>query len=625
MSPLEAQSESQPPRWVELLPLVAAGVLFARTLGFEFLDYDDPMMVSQNPLVQQPSWEGVWRIVSAPLLGDYQPLYLLTFMVEWQLGGGAAWLFHGTNAALHGVTAVLVGRLLTPAIGARRAVLAAVLFAVHPLAVEPVAWIASRKDVLMLPLLLGSVLCYRRGVAGERLRWGWLAGALALECLAMLSKSAAVVLPALVLWDRVLVNPSGRLRLPPRREWPPLLALGAGALLGVWLKLYALAHVGAAASLPPEGIAGRIEAVVLSLGAFLEHLLWPVALHLAYDPGELNGLERAVAWAAVALGPLALALVASKRRDLVYCAGWWVIALLPSAQLLTYQIWVADRYAYAALAGGAGLVVAAVLGGKGGATNRRVALAVVVGAACFLSGRQLQRWRDSQTLWTTTVARHPRNRVAVPNLARILAQRGRANEARALLERARRDQPDNYRLGWQLGSILLAAGETAAAEAVLREEPPNAVFVRVLRAQGRSEEARRALDRALEARPKAHALRALRGAWALERGQPAEARADLEVAVRSDPTRPRTWVDLAKARARGGDAAGAAEALAWARRVGLAEVVALVEGARLHALAGAREQALAALAAALRAEPGLARVLAADPELGPLIAEASRR
>jgi protein O-mannosyl-transferase len=604
-------------RWLIFAPALVVALVFAQTGGFEFLNYDDPRVVTQNPLVQYPNAANLQRIVSAPLFGDYQPVFLLTYAVEWQLSGGEPWLFHLTNVALHALNCVLLVFVFSPFLGRRRAIAAALLFAVHPLVVEPVAWITSRKDTLALPLLLGAVLACRRAFASEgRPRTQWGALSVFLGMLAVLTKTSAVVLPALVLWERV-TPPRRKLGVPPRAEWPLILALALPALAGIGFKLAAMKLSGGAELIPPEGLVARADLIAITLGTFLGHALWPGDLHLAYDPSTLATWQHALSWISLLAVP-ALWLL-RKRRAVVFGAGWWLFALLPAAQIVPFPHWAADRYAYLALPGLAALVTALLLpsGQVPSRPRRGIFGAAVVALAC-LSLAQLPMWRDSRALWSEHVRQNPGNRVALPNLARLVWAED-PEAARALLTEHLRAEPDNYRAALILAQLEAAAGRTQEAEALFEAHGPSLQHATVLLSLGRTQEARIAIDRTLEARPNAWGPLELRGRLALHENAFAAAERDLSLAAQVDPTHPMTWVYLSQARGRSGALQGARDALRRAVEVGLPAPTAEVEQARLDALSGKPNAARARVAALLRLDPEWAQRLEHDAELGALL------
>ena len=195
------QSQPNPARslWLILLPLLVTILVYRSVGSFDFVNFDDDLYVYENPQVTgglSPAAIG-WALTT----GHAQvwiPATWLSFQLDASLFGPGPAGFHRTNLLLHLVSVSLVwllGRRLTGSAAA--ATLAAALFGAHPLNVEAVAWVTARKDVLMGPFLLGSVLAWV-SLAG-RARW-LVTGALAV--LAMLAKPAAVVAPLLLLLRR---------------------------------------------------------------------------------------------------------------------------------------------------------------------------------------------------------------------------------------------------------------------------------------------------------------------------------------------------------------------------------------------------------------------------------------
>lgn len=559
------------PRWfAACLPALAALALFWPAAGYEFLDYDDPLLLTANPLVQRPCPANLARLVSAPAFGDYQPLPLLTYALEWSLVGPTPAAFHLTNVALHALSALLVGLLFAPHLGGRRARAAALLFALHPLAVEPVCWVASRKDTLMLPLLLAAALCHRRAASepGRGLAWGGLG--LLLGALALLSKTAAVVLPLLLLLERAAAR--GRLA-PLPRELPWLALHAVLAAVAVSLKLLALREVGfAGPEPPPGGWPARAHLVAHTVGAYLAHGLAPVGLHLNYDPQRAS---PALAWLGALAGLLCgVALLRGPgRRAGVWLGALWAAAgVLPGAQLVLFPFWAADRYAYVALPGLAAALAGLLLpAARASAPRAGWAFLGVLALCAALSALQARLWRDSAALWSGTLRRDPDNRVAPLGVARVSLRRGELELARRQLEEVRARQPDNPRVPVLLAQLALVRGDPAEAERLLRDLSPADRALELgslLLAQGRREEAEQVASEGLRAGQTSPALLHLVGRLALETGRVEEAASGLERAVASEPARAEAWLLLARARALQGDARGARHALRRGEEVG---------------------------------------------------------
>ncbi len=213
------------------LPLFAGAGLIA---GLCFMVYlpslrgefimDDDLYLTDNPVITAP--DGLLRFWTTTQAYDYYPVSSSILWLQWRLWGMDPTGYHVTNLLLHIAAALLLWRLLWK-LRIPGAFLAALLFAIHPLNVEGVAWIAQCKDVLEIVFFLVSILCYLRheerrerpeGGSGRR-RGGWLWYVLSLVTfvLAMLSKGTAIVLPLTLLWMIWWRRP---VRLADLRAWP---------------------------------------------------------------------------------------------------------------------------------------------------------------------------------------------------------------------------------------------------------------------------------------------------------------------------------------------------------------------------------------------------------------------
>ena len=149
----------------EFLPLLmvlgATAIVFFRTQGFEFVNWDDDFNISKNPNLRNLDWANVKSIFSSHVIGNYNPLATLSFAIEKHFWGLNPGVFHTTNVLLHLVCTFLAYRFVRllelPIWGA---VAVAILFGIHPMKVESVAWITERKDVLYSAFYLGALINY---------------------------------------------------------------------------------------------------------------------------------------------------------------------------------------------------------------------------------------------------------------------------------------------------------------------------------------------------------------------------------------------------------------------------------------------------------------------------------
>jgi tetratricopeptide (TPR) repeat protein len=544
-------------RWACLAPVALAlvtAVAFAPALRNGFVDWDD----SRN-LISNPHWRGLaparlaW-IATASHGGHYMPVTWLTYAVDYTLWGLEPAGYHLTSILFHAAAVVLcyavarrlLRRALAPPRGAERAgaAAAALLFGLHPLRVESVAWVTERRDVVAGVFFLAAVLFHLRGVErGSGRGGGARVASIAAHAAALLSKSITLTTPAvLLLLD---VYPLRRIPADPRRwlarehrpvllEKLPYLALSLGvAVLAVRAQI--LDRGIRLASPWSERLA------TIAYGAWFYPLktVLPVGLSPLYEaPARLDLREGWIALhAAGALVATAAAWLVRARWPGVPAAwAYYLITLAPVSGVLSLgELLAADRYSYlpclgfAVLAGGAVARMAAPVPG-----HRRAAAAglVAVTAVVALLGVQTWRltlaWRDTLSLWTRAVAATPWCAICHVNLGHELLDRGAAEAALRHFERAaalRPDRPGTFR---GVGLALSAAGRRAEAIAWYRAglaRVPSALALRLSLAGAL----------AAEGRPAA-ALETLDAAWHLH--EPAALGRYFEQAVASRPADP---------------------------------------------------------------------------------------
>src|SRR5947209_12376992 len=430
-------------QWVSwLVPALIALVTLAAflpTLQNQFVNWDDHENFLDNPHYRGLAWTHL-RWMWTTHLGHYIPLTWMTLGLDYLLWGMNPVGYHLTSLLLHAANAVVfffvVRRILTRALPspserghalAVSAGFAALVFAIHPLRVESVAWVTERRDVLSGLFYLVTILVYLRACEGEERgrRWYWLA--VATFVLALLSKSMVVNLPVvLLILDvyplRRLGGAIGWWSEPARRiyiEKIPFVLLAAAASA---IAVMAQSSVHAAASLAQLSLPGRLVVSAYGLGFYLWKLVVPVNLSPLY---ELPRTMDPVAPPFILSYGLVLAITAivlALRRPVPGLPAAWVayvVVLLPVLGILQSgpQI-AADRYTYLAGLGWASLAGAGLL-----STWRRWPPFVLTGlAVVLLSGLgtltwdQVQVWHDSGKLWTHALAIDPNSYTAQNNL-----------------------------------------------------------------------------------------------------------------------------------------------------------------------------------------------------------------
>ena len=566
-------------RGLSLLALAAATVAaFAGVVRNRFILLDDPLYVLENPHVRAGlTLDGVAWFMGHPHGENWHPLTSISHMLDVQLFGLAPAGHHAVSLALHALNAVLLAIVLARLTGAwGRSVIVAALFALHPLRVESVAWVAERKDVLSGLLFVLAIEAYRRWA--ERPgpgRYAWLFGVFALG---LMSKPMLVTLPfVLVLLD---AWPLGRLAGPgvgaaPRPGAAPTRPLAA--LVGEKWALLALAAASAAvtflvqrktgavttmALIPP---AERICNALIAPWRYIGMTLWPVRLAPYYPHGASPDVAGAVA-ALVALVLATWGALRLARRRPYLAVGWlWYLGMLvPVIGLIQVGRQAhADRYTYLPAIG---LLIALVwgVGDLVGRWRRARDLAAAATAGLLLclsiaTARQVGRWRDTRTLFTHALAVTPDNVVARENLGDALLEAGDARAAIPHLEQAVRLDPEfpgaRNNLGTALG--LVGRNDEAAVQfqAALRAHEaadPHFNLGYIYAKQGRMDDAIRECEAALRIDPRHYGSNAQLGVALAARGRLDEASAHLRRALEVRPAAIETRRLLAKTLERAG-------------------------------------------------------------------------
>jgi Flp pilus assembly protein TadD len=450
--------------------VVASLAVFAPTLGYRFVNIDDDRCVVRNPPLRAGlTPDGLRWAFTTFETANWQPLTWISYLVDYQVHGLAPGGYHLGNVVLHTANAVLLFlalRWMTAAVWP--SALAAALFAVHPLHVESVAWVAERKDVLstffwMLALLAYAHYTERPGLG----RYLLAAGAFGLG---LLAKPMLVTLPCVLLlldyWPlrRFGVRPLHHLI----GEKLPLLAMSAVSCGITW---YAQREGGAVGSLEDYPLAARIGNALVAYGAYVGKAFWPVHLAAFYPhPGA-----ALPAWKAVGAGvglAAATALAWRQRRRFPYLiVGWfWYLGtLVPVIGLVQVGMQaMADRYTYIPLIGLSLMIAWGLADLAAWRPEKRAALAWAAGLwlVCLtvLARVQVGYWADSITLWEQVLRVCPESYVAHFNLANLLIANGKAPLAVEHCREALKLKPDDGLLNSNLASALDEAGQREEAE-----------------------------------------------------------------------------------------------------------------------------------------------------------------
>lgn len=428
-----------------LLALVALSP-FLPALDFDFVNYDDPYYVTANPIVQRGlTLEGLRWSLDAVCARNWHPLTLMSHMLDVELFGLNPRGHHLTSLLWHAMNAVLLFVLLMRMTGALwRSLVVAALFAVHPLRVESVVWIAERKDVLSTFFYFLAILAYvswcraaTRRAATRRARAGTFAALLAATALGLAAKAMVVTLPFLLL---VLdVWPLERL---PTTSWRDALR-ALPRLVGEKLPLFAIVAAAAYATVHAQGdamasrvmmpVSYRLANATIAYVRYLGKIFYPHELVLIYP---LPGVISPLTWlgAGLLLAALSAAALLLFRRAPYLLAGWmWFLGtLVPVIGIVQVGVQsMADRYTYVPAVG----VTIAVVWGLAALARTHPALVRPLGVAAaaailtlaVLARAQTRVWKDSVTLMSHALLQP--SLIGRMHLAAGLRDQGRMEEA----------------------------------------------------------------------------------------------------------------------------------------------------------------------------------------------------
>ena len=499
--------------------------VFGQTVGHGFVNFDDPMYVSENDNVRAGlNWGGVAWAFTHIHSHNWHPLTTMSHMLDCQLFGLKPGAHHFVNVLLHSATAVLLFLLLAQLTGSPSrpgtiwsSAFVAAVFAIHPLRVESVAWISERKDVLsglFFVLTLVAYFYYTRKPSLGR----YVTMSILFAC-GLMSKPMLVTLPiVLLLLDYWPLERFGKLSAKKLiAEKIPLLVLSIGSAVATLIVQSEGVGLVPLEVLP---LAWRITNALAAYLVYIWQMIWPADLALIYShPGKLPIWQ--VAGAAALLIAVTLAFFTLRKRSpyLIVGWGWYLIMLLPVIGLVQVGGQAhADRYTYLPQIG---IYIAVTWGIVGLCKFRRypapvlgVAAAIIISALAVRAADQVWYWHDSERLWhhtlavtkendvahlalgqlfldqkrlddainelQTVVARHPNEVDARLKLASALSEKkDRMNDAIAEYKAAARIGDPNPDIGTTLANLLLEQGRIDEAiqyyRAVVQLQPSSAL------------------------------------------------------------------------------------------------------------------------------------------------------
>jgi tetratricopeptide (TPR) repeat protein len=457
---------------ISLLLTLATAAAFWQLPGHDFITIDDNVYVTNNAYVDAglnaKSIRWAFTTVKAEF---WHPLTWLSLMADSQLFGVSPGGYHLTNLLLHIINTLLLFFFLGKATGKPwQSGFAAALFALHPLHVESVAWIAQRKDVLSTSFWLLTQWRYAHFVEKpSRSRYGWV---LIFFILGLMSKPMLITLPFTLLlldyWPFCRFQYEGSLRSFLRALWPyiyeklPFFGMAAVAAIATYM---AQKYGGGLDSLNPYPLSDRIANALISYGVYIWKMIWPQNLAFFYPFPSKLPIWQLIA-ATIILGVItALALKSLKDRPYVIVGWLWYLGTLaPVIGLIKIgDFSMADRYTYVPLIGLFIILAWGLPDLLRKWRHKTVALSLsaifVTGAFAALTWSQTRYWSNSSTLYTHALRVTRDNFLAHYALGNILAAEGKMNEAIAHFAEAVRSRSDKATLRNMLGRALASQGK----------------------------------------------------------------------------------------------------------------------------------------------------------------------
>lgn len=479
-----------------LVLAVATLAVYWQTCDFDFCYYDDNIYVADNEQVTTGiGLKSLGWAFTTTLMGNWHPAVWLSYMADTEVAKGLNWIgldivrpgsgiYHLTNVLLHTANALLLFLILFDMTGFRwRSAFVAALFALHPLHVESVAWIAERKDVLSTLFWLLTMWAYVKWVrrpTGRNYAWILIAFLLGLMSKAMLV-TLPVVLILLDFWPlkrfeylSLWNGPREAMKRLMREKLPLLIVSVVFCGVAFWAQR-AQETVGTMQEYP---LWVRLLNAFDSTALYLWKMVCPVRLNAFYThPGSHIPVVPALA-AGLGLAAVTILLVRLRERIPYLAVGWlwYLVTLLPVIGLVQVGTQsMADRYTYIPLVG----VFLAIVWALSTAISRthipvlRVGIAVAGPAAVVLvmlpaTYSQIGVWRNAQVLFSRAVSVSPNNPSAMANYGMVLMNQNQLDQAMSYMRRALRLNPQDCNTQFNLGNSLYQAGRYPEAERELK-------------------------------------------------------------------------------------------------------------------------------------------------------------
>jgi len=506
-----------------LLLVMVSTLIYFQLNGFEFVTYDDELYITKNPYIKAGFTREsiVWAFTSG-YAANWHPLTWLSHILDIELYGLNPMGHHWTNLQIHMINCILLFLFLQWISGAIwRSAFVAALFAVHPLHVESVAWVAERKDILCAFFWILSMLAYVGYVRRpNKTRYLLL---LILFTLGLMSKPMIVTLPfALLLLDfwplnryqsiiqERKINISQALLTLVQEKIPLFLLSTVSSFITFWVQH----HAGAVASITSIPLEARAANAIVSYTSYIWKMIWPLNLAVLYPLREWHPGQ--VIMSGLLLSILIILAIWSRRRFPYFFVGWfWYLGtMIPVIGLVQVGVQrMADRYTYIPLIG-LFIIVAwgmADISAKWSQRKniRSLFAGIVLIFLVIIAWMQAGTWKNGISLFSRAIKVTQNNYIAYCGLGQALERHGKYNEAVRYYLKALQINPNYAQAHFELGVTLKVQGNLTEAlmhyfEA-LRIKPNyakvhNNIGV-ILSNQGKSKEAINHYQRAIQISP----------------------------------------------------------------------------------------------------------------------------
>jgi protein O-mannosyl-transferase len=482
--------------YVCLALIVLTLIIYWQVMNFEFVNYDDNVFVTQNIHVSSGlKLENIKWAFTSMYASNWMPLTWLSFMLDSQISKMNPTFFHLSNVLFHIFNSILLFIILERMTGAFwRSTLVAILFAIHPLHVESVAWITERKDVLSTFFLLLTVWSYVYYI--QRSNYKRYAIVFILFALGLMSKPMLVTLPFILLlldyWPLkryTLFNRPESSKSEKEEnvfqmkifahlvyEKIPLFFL---SIISIIITIIAQKQEIAIRQIIPFYI--RLENACVSYCSYMIKMVWPASLAALYPHPEYIALGQIFAAAILLIGISSAAIYYKKRFPyLIFGWLWYLGTLVPVIGLVQVGVQsMADRYTYISIIGLFIIIVWTVADLTKKLVYRQYILtllsAVIVFSLMLVTYSQIKYWKNSETLFTRTLDVTENNYVMECNMGVLLAGQGNIQDAVLHYEAALKINPKDADTNYNYGNLLAAQGKMENAvklyNASIKEKP----------------------------------------------------------------------------------------------------------------------------------------------------------